>query len=90
MMVLDTYQDNILQRIDDPGAVGACSWLFGCGGHRRGRRCGPGSGSSSGRNNSGRCGVLTPRRRTLRDFHHPESHPSSDHQPRDNQAHLDE
>lgn len=93
LLELITYQDNILKSIHDPGAVGARSGILGGRGHG-GRRRGPGSGSSSGscsgRGNSGRGCVLTPRGRVLRDFNNPESHPSSDYQPRDHQPHLDE
>lgn len=90
LLELITYQDNILKSIHDPGAVGARSGILGGGGRGRGRRRGPGSGSSSGRSNSGRGGILTPRGRVLRDFNNPESHPSSDYQPRDHQPHLNE
>lgn len=90
LLELTTYQDNILKSIHDPGAVGARSGILGGGGHGRGRRRGPGSDSSSVRSNSGRAGILTPRGRVLRDFNNPESHPSSDYQPRDHQPHLDE
>lgn len=86
LLELITYQDNILKSIHDPGAVGARSGIVGGGGHGRGRRRGPGSGLS----NSGRGGILTPRGRVLRDFNNPESHPSSDYQPRDHEPHLDE
>lgn len=86
LLELITYQDNILKSIHDPGAVGARSGILGGGGHGHG----PGSGSSSGRSNSGRGGIFTPRGRVLRDFNNPESHTSSDYQPRDHQPHLDE